>query len=213
MAAIIVVWSWLTVAFTGSMYILTKSKYYVHYLNYFNRVVQTIDMDMTTGVGRYVFLNNVFTLVVGVLLVCGFVASLFANLDLGKNTATVTANFIVRMFGVEIGGLNVALKLPLQIMGLVVMIYALFASRANIIQFLFFCQLLKNGSKIWNARLAKVLNHETTDLDQEDQSNRRLDPKLVYKDHLMLVQLYQMTENVFGWILFPYYSLTVRGPQ
>lgn len=47
-------------------------------------------------------------------------------------------------------------------------------------------------------------------IDEEDQFSRRLEARLIYKDHLMIVQLYQMTENVFGNILFAYYSLTVN---
>jgi hypothetical protein len=40
--------------------------------------------------------------------------------------------------------------LPYQILALV-------GSRANIVQFLFFSQLLKNGTKIWNERFTKAL--------------------------------------------------------
>ncbi len=74
MVAMIVVWSWLTVACAGSVYIVINSKYYVHYMNYFNRVVQIMDMDMTPGVSAFVFVNNILSLVVAVALIVGFAA-------------------------------------------------------------------------------------------------------------------------------------------
>lgn len=54
-----------------------------------------------------------------------------------------------------------------------------------------------------------IFYKDTTNNDEDDQYSRRLEARLIYKDHLMIVQLYQMTENVFGIILFFYYSLTV----
>ncbi|CAL8131706.1 unnamed protein product [Orchesella dallaii] len=209
MVSMIVVWSWLTVACAGSLYIVTNSKYYVHYMNYFNRVVQIMDMDMTPGVSAYLFFNNVLSLVVAGLLTVGFVAGILFDSNAVTNTAAVISNFIFRLYNIEIED-HIEYKIWFEIMGYCIMIYALFASRANVIQFLFFSQLLKNGSKIWNERLRKVLTHEKIESkDEQDQFNQRLEARLIYKDHLLIVQLYQMTENVFGTILFAYYSLTI----
>lgn len=157
MVAMIVVWSWLTVACAGSMYIVLNSKYYVHYMNYFNRVVQIMDMDMTPGVSAYLFINNIFSLVVAVALTIGFIAGYISDFTAVTNTCSVIANFILRLFEVELE--TYENQFGFEFLGFFVMIYAFFASRANMIQFLFFSQLLKNGSKIWNERLRKVLTH------------------------------------------------------
>lgn len=210
MVAIIVVWSWQTVAMVGSFFIIFSDKYYVHYMNYFNRVVQLMDMDMTAGVRSYVFTNNLLSTVVVACLVFGFVLGLiFPEFTAVVNTSSAISNFILRLCKIEME--QSKYKIWYQILGLLIVVYALLASRANIIQFLFFSHLLKNGSKIWNERLRKVLNPLKKEISQsdDDQVNRRLEPKKVHKDHLMMVQLFQMTENVFGTILFAYYSLTI----
>ncbi len=42
-----------------------------------------------------------------------------------------------------------------------------------------------------------------------DQFHRRLDLKHILKDHLILVQLFRMTESVFGFVLLTYYCFEV----
>lgn len=163
MVAMIVVWSWLTVACAGSLYIVTNSKYYIHYMNYFNRVVQIMDMDMTPGVSAYLFINNIASLGVAIALTVGFVCGYLFDFTAVTNTSSVIANFIFRLFEVEVETYEHD-KFWFQLLGFIIMIYALFASRANVIQFLFFSQLLKNGSKIWNERLRKVLTHGRDDM-------------------------------------------------
>lgn len=161
MVSVIVVWSWLTVTCAGSLYIVTNSKYYVHYMNYFNRVVQILEMDVTPGVGPYVFFNNMLTLGVAITLAMGFVGG-FIYPDFGAigNTAYVIGNFICRLFNIELKSKELQkYDLYFQLFGLCVIVYALFASRANVMQFLFFSRLLKNACKVWNERLRKALTH------------------------------------------------------
>jgi len=62
-------WSWSTMAFMGSMYILTVGPEYVHYFNYWSKVVQIIDINVTKGVQEYVRRELItFALVVAVLV-------------------------------------------------------------------------------------------------------------------------------------------------
>lgn len=97
------------------------------------------------------------------------------------------------------------------------MCLALVGSRANIMQFLFFTQLLKNGSKIWNQRFTIALEIDQSQLKKKsyledkgaDQFHRRLDLKHILKDHYILVQLFRMTESVFGFILLTYYCFEI----
>jgi hypothetical protein len=44
-----------------------------------------------------------------------------------------------------------------------------------------------------------------------DQFNRRLELKEVVKDHLILLQLFQMTDTVFGTILLIFYCFQVNS--
>lgn len=43
--------------------------------------------------------------------------------------------------------------------------------------------------------------------ENKDQFHRRTDLKHILKDHLILVQLFRMTEAVFGTILLTFYCL------
>lgn len=46
--------------------------------------------------------------------------------------------------------------------------------------------------------------------EKDNQFLRRLSLRQVLKDHLILVQLFQMTEDNFGKILLTYYCFLVR---
>ncbi len=40
MVPVLVIWSWMTISFVGSVHVILYGKFYVHYMNYFNRVVR-----------------------------------------------------------------------------------------------------------------------------------------------------------------------------
>lgn len=102
MVSVLVVWSWMTIAFAGSLYTILYSTLYIHYMNYFNRVVQLIDMDMTPGIKHYLWRHNLLSIGTAVAIIVGFGLQFPPfNFHAVGNTANVIANFILRLFGVE----------------------------------------------------------------------------------------------------------------
>ncbi|CAG7816846.1 unnamed protein product [Allacma fusca] len=99
------------------------------------------------------------------------------------------------------------LYILLKVIGFAIMMYCMYGARCFIIQFTFFCRVLRNASFIWNERFRNHLMKENPNPD--DQTRVRLDMMLLTQDHLILVQLFKMTESLFCVALQWFYAFQV----
>ncbi|XP_035702055.1 uncharacterized protein LOC118433839 [Folsomia candida] len=221
--------SWLYLTLSGSIYTMFRGKEYLHYLNYWNRAIAILNCDPSEGARRSALIDNAHCLML-ILLFTGFYGSKQAP-SLHEGAASI-ANALVRLFIQDIGiseefskivsnqsDCNMRKKVystldydsasftVWKLLGFIIQIYALYGSLCVIIQFRFYCRLLRNMAYIWNERFQNLL-HGVSE-DPSDQNKRRLSLRFIMKDHLIVVQMFKLTENAFASTLQSFYTVQI----
>jgi hypothetical protein len=99
-------------------------------MNYFNRVVQLMDMDMTPGINQYLWKHNLFSIVVAGGLILGFCLQAI-GFNAVADTSSVIANFILRIFNIEIATLKFPLFNVCQGFGFALMVRSAFKKNCH----------------------------------------------------------------------------------
>ncbi|OXA62816.1 hypothetical protein Fcan01_02504 [Folsomia candida] len=225
--------SWLYLTLSGSIYTMFRGKEYLHYLNYWNRAIAILNCDPSEGARRSALIDNAHCLML-ILLFTGFYGSKQAP-SLHEGAASI-ANALVRLFIQDIGiseefskivsnqsDCNMRKKVystldydsasftVWKLLGFIIQIYALYGSLCVIIQFRFYCRLLRNMAYIWNERFQNLLHGGATHIseDPSDQNKRRLSLRFIMKDHLIVVQMFKLTENAFASTLQSFYTVQI----
>lgn len=88
--------------------------------------------------------------------------------------------------------------------------------------------MLRNIAYVWNERYQNSMHEGTVLLlcfkciifnsnsivqeDPKDQTKRRLSLKYLMKDHLIIVEMFKLTESCFGGVMRSFYTVQVPCP-
>lgn len=197
----LLIWGCLVHSFVSSFSMLLNGKQVTDSLNFFNFAANELRIGSVRRHRRFLITANLGYII---FLIIIYIAYSWWNIKFVRQGATLFGTLVIRPL-LSQQQLLVTPEKGVQVFGILIIIYFVYASRSILFVFCFKCRLLRNMFQVWNERLSKYLNEkECEDIQKEKEKSER-----ILREMTLLLKMVKQHDKMFAVILQSYYVIQV----